>query len=115
MNKIILIICGISIALSVVLAATVAGMRNTLADREHELDAAHTEIETLRAERARIAQAIERLNVAVDAMTKGERDARERHEQRMEAVQNMETPETRDWLCEPVPDDICVLFGAESR
>ena len=111
MNKIILIICGISIALSVVLAATVAGMR--LADREHELDAAHTEIETLRAERARIAQAIERLNAAVDAMTKGERDARERHEQRMEAVQNTENPETRDWLCEPVPDDICLLFGTD--
>ena len=40
-------------------------------------------------------------------------DAHKAHEDRMSEISRMENaPETRDWMCEPVPDDVCMLFDS---
>lgn len=66
------------------------------------------------AERRRIAETIQRLDEALTEFVNNTEDIHAEHEERMSELQHIETPETQDWLCDPVPDDIRRLFGCDS-
>lgn len=122
MNKIRMIIFAILIIAVAVMGLVLSGMRDMLNDKTREIedaraqiDALNADIETTNAEMVRMKGEIEaasrRIDAAVTTMTKGERDARERHEMRMDEVTKMGArDDVHDWLCEPVPDDVCMLF-----
>ena len=78
-----------------------------------EIERAQAETEAMRAEIERVTAEIDaatkRLDAAVQHYTKGIEDAHKAHEDRMAALPEM-APEAQDWLCEPVPDDVCLLF-----
>ena len=122
MNKIRMVIFAI-VGLSILsMAVVIAGQHARLKDSAHEIETARAEIDTLNARiestnadmlrmKSDIEAASKRLDAAISAMTKGERDARERHETRMDEVTKLDAqPDAHDWLCEPVPDDVCMLF-----
>lgn len=122
MNKIRMIIFAILAIAVAVMGLVLSGMRDMLNDKTREIeearaqiDALNADIETTNAEMVRMKVEIEtasrRIDAAITAMTKGERDARERHEMRMDEVTKMDArDDVHDWLCEPVPDDVCMLF-----
>ena len=122
MNKIRMIIFAILAIAVAVMGLVLSGMRDMLNDKTREIeearsqiDALNANIETTNAEMVRMKGEIEaasrRIDAAITTMTKGERDARERHEMRMDEVTKMDArDDVHDWLCEPVPDDVCMLF-----
>ena len=66
------------------------------------------------AERRRITEVARRLDDALTQFVNNSEVAHEDHEERMEELSNIENPEAVDWLCEPVPDDIRMLFGCNA-
>lgn len=104
------------------LIVTVLIQSNRIDRQRAEIDARDREISDLRSEvdttRARLIQmkaeieaATKRIDAAITVMTKGEKDARQKHEMRLDEIFGMDDdPDTHDWLCEPVPDDVCMLF-----
>ena len=68
-------------------------------------------IEQRDAERRRIIEAARRLDDALTEFVNHSEEAHYDHEERMEELSNIESPEAVDWLCEPVPDDIRMLLG----
>lgn len=66
------------------------------------------------AERLRIMNAARRLDEALTMFVNNSEEAHEDHEERMDELSNIESPEAVDWLCEPVPDDIRRLLGCET-
>ena len=109
----------ITIILTIILTAAITLIPSCLMLRHQsaELKRAHGETEALRAEMARVTSEIDaatkRLDAAIQHYTKGIEDAHKAHEDRMSEITRMENaPETRDWMCEPVPDDVCMLFDS---
>lgn len=66
------------------------------------------------ADRRRIIDAAKRLDEALTLFVNNSEEAHYDHEERMESMAEIETPEAVDWLCEPVPDDIRRLFGCDT-
>ena len=66
------------------------------------------------ADRRRIIDAAKRLDDALTLFVNNSEEAHYDHEERMESLAEIETPEAVDWLCEPVPDDIRRLFGCDT-
>jgi len=71
-------------------------------------------IEQRDAERRRIIETAKRIDEALTLFVNNTEDAHDEHEERMEVLSHIESPETLDWLCEPVPDDIRRLFGFDT-
>lgn len=69
---------------------------------------------TLEADRKRIIEIARRFDMAITNYTEGATTAHETHETRMDELAHMESAETVDWMCEPVPDDIRRLFGCDT-
>lgn len=109
----------ITIILTIILTAAITLIPSCLMLRHQsaELERAHGETEALRSEMTRVTSEIDaatkRLDAAIQHYTKGIEDAHKDHENRMSEITRMENaPETRDWMCEPVPDDVCLLFDS---
>lgn len=66
------------------------------------------------AERRRIIETARRLDEALTQFVNNSEEAHDEHEERMEELSHIESPEAVDWLCEPVPDDIRMLLGCET-
>ena len=66
------------------------------------------------AERRRIIETARRLDEALTQFVNNSEEAHDEHEERMEELSHIESPEAVDWLCEPVPDDIRRLLGCET-
>lgn len=90
------------------LRADVAQLTGQISDLETQL--AET-IEQRDAERRRIIETAHRLDEALTLFVNNSEEAHYDHEERMEELSNIESPEAVDWLCEPVPDDIRMLLG----
>lgn len=90
------------------LRADVAQLTDQVSDLETQL--AET-IEQRDAERRRIIETARRLDEALTQFVNNSEEAHYDHEERMEELSNIESPEAVDWLCEPVPDDIRMLLG----
>lgn len=90
------------------LRADVAQLTGQISDLKTQL--AET-IEQRDAERRRIIETAHRLDEALTLFVNNSEEAHYDHEERMEELSNIESPEAVDWLCEPVPDDIRMLLG----
>lgn len=66
------------------------------------------------AERRRIIETAQRLDEALTLFVNHSEEAHYDHEERMESLAEIESPEAVDWLCEPVPDDIRMLLGCDA-
>lgn len=66
------------------------------------------------ADRKRILDAAKRMDEALTLFVTNTEEAHDDHEERMETLSSLDNPETVDWLCEPVPDDIRQLFGCDA-
>lgn len=66
------------------------------------------------ADRRRIIETARRLDEALTLFVNNSEEAHYDHEERMESMAEIKTPEAVDWLCEPVPDDIRRLFGCDT-
>lgn len=90
------------------LRADVAQLTGQISDLKTQL--AET-IEQRDAERRRIIETAHRLDEALTLFVNNSEEAHYDHEERMEELSNIESPEAVDWLCDPVPDDIRMLLG----
>jgi len=66
------------------------------------------------AERLRIIETARRLDEALTQFVNNSEEAHYEHEERMEELSSIDSPEAVDWLCEPVPDDIRRLLGCDT-
>lgn len=98
-----------------VLFAVSHHLRGELAKARQETAEIHAQLaETIAqrdTDRRRIINAARRLDEALTLFVNNSEEAHYDHEERMESMAEIETPEAVDWLCEPVPDDIRRLFG----
>lgn len=101
-----------------VLFAVSHHLRGELAKARQETADIHAQLaETIAqrdADRRRIIDAARRLDEALTLFVNNSEEAHYDHEERMESMAEIETPEAVDWLCEPVPDDIRRLFGCDT-
>lgn len=101
-----------------VLFAVSHHLRGELAKARQETAEIHAQLaETIAqrdADRRRIIDAARRLDEALTLFVNNSEEAHYDHEERMESMAEIETPEAVDWLCEPVPDDIRRLFGCDT-
>lgn len=90
-----------------------------------EMEQADAKIESLQAqldeaiaqrdaERQRIIETARRLDEALTLFVESSEEAHDEHEERMESLAEIDSPEAVDWLCEPVPDDIRMLLGCKA-
>lgn len=66
------------------------------------------------ADRKRMIETVRRIDGALTLFVNNSEEAHDEHEERMESLFKMDSPETVDWLCEPVPDDIRMLLGCDA-
>lgn len=101
-----------------VLFAVSHHLRGELAKARQETAEIHAQLDEAiaqrDADRRRIIDAAKRLDEALTLFVNNSEEAHYDHEERMESMAEIETPEAVDWLCEPVPDDIRRLFGCET-
>ena len=101
-----------------VLFAVSHHLRGELVKARQETAEIHAQlVETIAqrdADRRRIIDAARRLDEALTLFVNNSEEAHYDHEERMESMAEIETPEAVDWLCEPVPDDIRMLLGCDA-
>lgn len=112
-------------ATAIILLFITQCQRTELAERAAAIEAAQAQSKalqeqldlsqaTLEADRKRIIEIARRFDMAITNYTEGATTAHEIHETRMDELAHMESAETVDWMCEPVPDDIRRLFGCDT-
>jgi len=121
---------AISIALltatALILLFVTQCQRNQIAVRTAEVEAAQAQSQTLQeqldlaqatleADRKRIIEIAHRFDRAITDYTENAEVAHENHEARMDELAHMESQETVDWLCDPVPDDIRKLLWCHTE
>lgn len=108
--------------LIVVLVFVTQCQRSEIRSQKAEIEQTEARIESLQAQldetiaqrdadRRRIIETARRLDEALTQFVNNSEEAHYDHEERMEELSNIESPEAVDWLCEPVPDDIRMLLG----
>lgn len=119
MNKFSVVVISVLIVLCSILCAVISSKNATIREKTASIETARKDAEMLNTDLVRIKssidEAVRRLDAIIENMAREERDARERHEAREVAICEMEregTPEVRNWLDDPVPDDVRLLFGA---
>ncbi len=111
---IVLILFVASIA---VFAEIASCQREQIRERDAEIEDAQRQIDLLNAEMSNAAQRIDeaskRIDDAIQAYSQGMNHAYKNHETRMEAIAEIEADESsqaNDWMCQPVPDDVCRML-----
>lgn len=116
------------IILAVVIAVLVfvtQCQRSEIRSQKAEIEQADARIESLQtqldetiaqrdADRRRIIETAQRLDEALTLFVNHSEEAHDDHEERMESLAEIDSPEAVDWLCEPVPDDIRMLLGCDA-
>lgn len=109
MLGLLIIVTGLSIAVSCM------NKENELKDAQietltHELNSMQSEFVRMKSD---IENANRRIDAAIQIYAKGTHEAHTNHDERIEALSKIEASndtEANDWLCEPVPSDVCLLF-----
>ncbi len=111
MNKAFIIATAILILVIIGLSMAVSCQASRAKDAQ--IEALESELEKTRSEfmrmRSEIDEANRRIDEAVSVYAKGVRNAKEGHARRIEMLSEVDG-DARDWLCEPVPDDVCGMF-----
>ena len=108
--------------LIVVLVFVTQCQRSEIRSQKAEIEQTEARIESLQAQleetiaqrdadRRRIIETARRLDEALTLFVNNSEEAHHEHEERMESLAEIESPEAVDWLCKPVPDDIRMLLG----
>ncbi len=117
MNRIITIIISVLIITIIGLSIAVSCQRESSKDKDAQIETLMHELNSMQSEFGRMKSDIEnanrRIDDAIQIYAKGTHDAHTNHDERIEALSKIEASndnEANDWLCEPVPSDVCLLF-----